>query len=218
MSRSRARRGLDLEPGRDLSPGGRTSRRDRPSRPSSVPFVLRERQDLRAPQVLQVQLAERHRLAAGTRLPRHRRHAEVGRQERLQVLLGDEAQVEQQPLEPLAALLLELPDLAQILRGDASLLEQELLEGTVLELHESARERISVRRCHWRGKSPSRRSSPVVEHARACRRSGIARRPARVGRGPRMAPHDALDVVRPAAAPDRSAPASGRARGCAAAR
>ena len=34
----------------------------------------------------------------------------------MQVLLGDEAEVEQETLDPLAALLLELPDLAQVLR------------------------------------------------------------------------------------------------------
>jgi hypothetical protein len=103
--------------------------------------LLRERQHLRAPQVLQVQLAERHRFAREL-ASRHRRHPEVGGQERLEVLLGDEAQVEQEALDPLAALRLELPDLAQILRGDTPLVEQDLLESTVLELHERRR-RIS---------------------------------------------------------------------------
>src|SRR5581483_7056464 len=65
----------------------------------------------------------------------HRLHAEIGRQQREEVLFGDEAEVEEQPLEALAALDLETLHLAEIVRGDAALLEQELLERPVLELH-----------------------------------------------------------------------------------
>src|SRR5439155_5686228 len=67
--------------------------------------------------------------------PVDRLHAQVGGEEREQVLLGDEAQVEEEALQPLAPLLLEPLHLAQVVLGDAALLDQELLERAVRELH-----------------------------------------------------------------------------------
>src|SRR5439155_21884156 len=78
--------------------------------------------------------AEGHR-SGGKLAARDGLHPEVRRQEGQQVLLGDEAEVEEQPLETLATLLLETLDLAQVVRADASLLEQQLLERAVLEFH-----------------------------------------------------------------------------------
>jgi hypothetical protein len=49
--------------------------------------------------------------------------------------LFDEPQVEQQPFEALATLHLQALDLAEILGADAALLEQQLLEALVVELH-----------------------------------------------------------------------------------
>jgi hypothetical protein len=89
-------------------------------------------------QELEVQIAERN---GGLRevAPVHRLDAEVVRQERQQVLFRDEAEIEEESLQPLAALLLQPLHLAQVVRTDPALLEEELLEGAVLELHEPSR-------------------------------------------------------------------------------
>ncbi len=50
----------------------------------------------------------------------------------MQVVLGDEAEIEEQPLEALAALLLEHADLAQVVGADPAAPEEKLLERLAL--------------------------------------------------------------------------------------
>src|SRR5262249_57311602 len=92
-----------------------------------------KRQDLGPPQVLQVELAERNRLGREV-ASRHDLDAQVRGEQRLEVLLGDEPEIEQQALEPFTALLLEPPDLAKVLGADAPMIEQEQLERAVSKI------------------------------------------------------------------------------------
>src|SRR5262249_19301477 len=126
---------LDLEPRRHLESLERVVVTGIGHGHGEGAIVLRERQYLRAAEILEIQLAPRHvlgrELASGDAWD-----AEIGGEQRLEILLRDEPEVEQQTLDALATLLLELPDLAQIVRTDAPLVQEELLETTVLELHE----------------------------------------------------------------------------------
>ena len=55
------------------------------------------------------------------------------RQEADQVVLGDEPEVEQKALDPLAALLLQHADLAEVVGTDAAAPEEQILEGFALD-------------------------------------------------------------------------------------
>src|SRR5581483_5682992 len=125
---------IDLEPRRDLERLDRVVVRRIGHRDGERSVRLRERDHLRVLQILDVEAPERDRVRRKV-ASRDGLHPEVLREERQQVLLGDEAEVQEEPLEPLAPLLLEPLDLAQVILADAALLEQELLERTVLKLH-----------------------------------------------------------------------------------
>src|SRR5205823_9332056 len=104
-----------------------------------------------------------------------RLHAQVGGEEREQVLLGDEAQVEEEALQPLAPLLLEPLHLAQVVLGDAALLDQELLERAVRELHGTHRAYSRVFRAASAGFA-SRAEMPRRRHLLPSARRRRARR------------------------------------------
>src|SRR5262249_54181979 len=125
---------LDLEPGRHLQALQRVVVARVGHGDGQGAVLLGQRQDLGPPRVLQVELAERNRLGREV-ASRHDLDAQVRGEQRLEVLLGDEPEIEQQALEPFTALLLEPPDLAQVLGADAPLIEQELLERAISELH-----------------------------------------------------------------------------------
>src|SRR5262249_60650934 len=106
--------------------------------------------------------------------------------------------VERRALEPPAPLLLQAPPLAEILRADAPLVEQELLEGAVAKFH-GRQERIPVDPLTGKRAGRSRRPpAPVVEHARQGVEERDAGLPARVARRAPMVPNQTPDVPRPA--------------------
>ncbi len=125
---------LDLEARRDLEAVDRVVVGGIGHRDGERAVRLRERHDLHAPEVLVREPPDRHGLGRKL-LPRDDRDVQEPGEERLQVLLGDEAEVEQQALEALAALLLEPFHLAQVLGADPPLLEEQLLEALMRRLH-----------------------------------------------------------------------------------
>src|SRR5207247_801287 len=104
-------------------------------------------------QELEVQAAERQ--GGGREVaPVDGLDAQVGGEEGEQVLLGDEAEVEEEALQALAPLLLQPFHLAQVVLGDAALLDQELLERAVRELLHGAPSSIPA--CFPSGKHEAR--------------------------------------------------------------
>src|SRR2546427_8758599 len=123
---------LDLEPGGELEALDRVVVGGGGHRHGERAVRLRERQRFGVLQELEVQVAERQGRAREI-APVDGLDAQVGGEERKQVLLGDETQVEEETLQPLAPLLLEPLHLAQVVLRDAALLDQELLERAVRE-------------------------------------------------------------------------------------
>ena len=112
---------LDLEPRGDAQTlqrvvVGRVGHRD-----GERPVGLPERENLGVLPELEVHAAERHR-DRGEVTAVDRLDAEIRRNEGQEVVLGDEAEIEQQTLQTLAALLLEALDLTEIVDAEASLL------------------------------------------------------------------------------------------------
>src|SRR6185369_6639008 len=96
---------LDRAAGRDLEALDRVVVDGVGHRDDERAVRLRERHDLRAPEILERELADRHGLGREL-LARDLLYAEVAREQRLEILFGDKAQVEQQALEAFATLLL----------------------------------------------------------------------------------------------------------------
>ena len=133
MSFSRAEPRLDAQAGRDLEALEGVAVAGIGHRDGERAVAELERQDLRVPQELDVQPGERAPASAGNSLRADQRDAEVLATERQQVVLGDEAEVEQQALDALAALLLQPPDLAEVVGADPAALEEQVFERLPLD-------------------------------------------------------------------------------------
>ena len=125
---------LDLVPGRDLQTLDRVPVRGVGHGDGERAVRLRERQHLGMLQVLHVERAERHRLLREVATG-HLLDVEIGGEQWDEILLGDEAEVDQQTLDPFAPLLLHPLHPTQVLGADPALLEKQLLERAMLRLH-----------------------------------------------------------------------------------